>query len=409
MDEARYPRRRRAQVQPLSPSKGWSEFELERTGSRHGRTREVSYTQSRQNEAELTAALDQEQAARKRLEQRQEQLKQAARQMMGIVDQVKGDLNQQVVSTLQHALLELLEDEDVPEPPAEDDVGGASGESGASGEPGTSGEQGASGESVLFESAVHVSGTAGRVVLGADVLLWGKEAALEPTVTVELATVSKVSRKCVRLSPFTCAERCTVESTQSVYFDFSSGAEGRELCELFTATVEEAVAAAKAAAALTTADPAVAVNPAAADLDDPGVADHPAAATATKERPLTARQRVGAELRMKLQEVVRLRSQKKVNEAAAALDAIPDGKMTTGAKGRARELVGTTFTFGGLALTKDIVARFLRSPEVRLLLPEEFQKKKQRAKDAEVEKRLLEAAKSFFCDLMKVKGKTGGQ
>ena len=147
MDEARYPRRRRAQVQPLSPSKGWSEFELERTGSRHGRTREVSYTQSRQNEAELTAALDQEQAARKRLEQRQEQLKQAARQMMGIVDQVKGDLNQQVVSTLQHALLELLEDEDVPEPPAEDDVGGASGESGASGEPGTSGEQGASGES----------------------------------------------------------------------------------------------------------------------------------------------------------------------------------------------------------------------------------------------------------------------
>ena len=86
-----------------------------------------------------------------------------------------------------------------------------------------------------------------------------------------------------------------------------------------------------------------------------------------------------------------------------------DGKMTTGAKGRARELVGTTFTFGGLALTKDIVARFLRSPEVRLLLPEEFQKKKQRAKDAEVEKRLLEAAKSFFCDLMKVKGKTGGQ
>ena len=61
------------------------------------------------------------------------------------------------------------------------------------------------------------------------------------------------------------------------------------------------------------------------------------------------------------------------------------------------------------ALTKDIVARFLRSPEVRLLLPEEFQKKKQRAKDAEVEKRLLEAAKSFFCDLMKVKGKTGGQ
>jgi len=44
---------------------------------------------------------------------------------------------------------------------------------------------------------------------------------------------------------------------------------------------------------------------------------------------------------------------------------------------------------------------------VRLLLPEEFQKKKQRTKDAEVERRLLEAAKCFFRDLMKVKGETG--
>ena len=116
---------------------------------------------------------------------------------------------------------------------------------------------------------------------------------------------------------------------------------------------------------------------------------------------------MGAELREKLQEVVGLLSKKKTKEAAAALDAIPPGKMTTGAKGRARELRDTTFTFGGLALTKDIVARFLRAPEVRLLLPEEFQQKQQRAKDAEVEKRLLEAAKSFFRDLMKVKGKTG--
>jgi hypothetical protein len=105
---------------------------------------------------------------------------------------------------------------------------------------------------------------------------------------------------------------------------------------------------------------------------------------------------------------VRLRSQNKTKEADAAFDAIPPGKMTTGAKGRALELRGTAFTFGGLALTRDIIARFLRAPEVRLLLPEEFQKKQQRAKDSEVEKRLLEAAKGFFRDLMKVKGKTGG-
>eukprot|EP00966_Prymnesium_polylepis_P271289 6268136-Prymnesium_polylepis.1 len=45
-EEGRYPRRRRASVEPYSPSKGWSEFELERTGSRHERTREVSYEES---------------------------------------------------------------------------------------------------------------------------------------------------------------------------------------------------------------------------------------------------------------------------------------------------------------------------------------------------------------------------
>ena len=122
---------------------------------------------------------------------------------------------------------------------------------------------------------------------------------------------------------------------------------------------------------------------------------------------MTARQRDGAELRVRLQEVVRLQNKDRTGQVAAALDAIPAGKMTTGAKGRARELRNTLFTFGGLALTKDIVARFLCAPEVRLLLPEEFQKKQQRAKDAEVERRLLEAAKLFFRDLMKVKGKTG--
>jgi hypothetical protein len=80
-DEPRYARRRRAPVQPLSPSKYWSEFELRRTGHRHERTLEVSYAESRQNEAELTAALDRERAARNRLEERQNTLKRVARQL----------------------------------------------------------------------------------------------------------------------------------------------------------------------------------------------------------------------------------------------------------------------------------------------------------------------------------------
>ena len=163
--------------------------------------------------------------------------------------------------------------------------------------------------------------------------------------------------------------------------------------------MEEAVTAAAAAGA--------AAASAAAASDAAATTATVAATTTTKERPLTARHREGAELRDRLKKVISMQSIDRTREAAAALDAIPAGKMTTGAKGRARELRGTLFTFGGLALTKDIVARFLRAPEVRMLLPEEFQKTQQRAKDAEVEKRLLEAAKAYFRDLMKVKGKTG--
>ena len=208
LDEARYPRRRRAPVQPLSPSKGWSDFELQRTGSRHERTREVSYEESRRNEAELAARLEGERAARARLEERQRGLEHVAIQLQGIINQAEGELNRQAVCTLQQALLELLEQEHGPDPPADE-----SGEPGASGEPGTSGEPGASGEPgerALFESAARVGGVAGRAVLGAEVLLWGEDAAPEPAMRVELVAISNVSTKRMRLSPFAFVERCVV-------------------------------------------------------------------------------------------------------------------------------------------------------------------------------------------------------
>ena len=188
--EPRFPQRRRTQPEQFSPSKGWSDYECGRVGSRHDRTREVSYEESRQNEAELTTALEREGAARERLEERQRELERVARQLQGIVDQASGELNRQAVSTLQQALLELLEQEHDPDPPADE-----SGEPGASGAPGASGEPEASGESgasVLFESAARVNGTVGRAVLGAEVLLWGEEGTLEPTVRVDLAAVANV-------------------------------------------------------------------------------------------------------------------------------------------------------------------------------------------------------------------------
>ena len=117
-----------------------------------------------------------------------------------------GALNKQAVSTLQQALLELLEQEHEPDPPAD--------------ESDQSSEQEAA---VLFESAALVNGVEGRVLLGAETLLWGEAHASEPTVSVELATVTHVSTKRVRLSPFAHIERCIIESSQPTYFDFAEG------------------------------------------------------------------------------------------------------------------------------------------------------------------------------------------
>ena len=236
-NDLRYPRRSRSMPQQFSPSKGWSAFELERTGQRHARTRDVSYRESRQNEAELTATLEREQAARDRLEQRQEQLLQCARQLRGIVDQAKGDLNQQAVSTLQHALLELLDDEHEAEAPADDGEGGEGDEQHMP---------------PLFEAAATVNGDVGRVVLGADILLWGKQDAAEPAIQLPLVSISGIGVKRVQLNPFKRADRCTLEGKQQVCFDFA-GADGRELSEQFRIAVEERVAAAAAAEAAATA------------------------------------------------------------------------------------------------------------------------------------------------------------
>lgn len=386
-------------MEQLSPSKGWGEYDLNRAGSRHDSTRAISYMQSCKNEADLAAALEAERAARQRMHLRHEEMLRAARQLQLVADLQEGRLNQQAASVLQQALLDLLAQEDgtdvseLQEDKAadvrecEDEVQEEA--------------------RVVFEALASRSGVQGRAVLGSEILLWGVEAsALEPTMRVELTTISKVSSKRVQISPFTSVERLIIESescsltSQPINLDFASHSEGREICERFKVALMDAVTSAKAAAANANAAANAVVT---TEEVDAGKKER----THGHERALTERKRTGADLRLRLKEVVSLRAKHKTNEAATLMEAIPDGKMTTGARGRTKELCDLVFTFGGLALTKDIVARFLRTPEVRLLLPEELQQKRLRAKDALVEARLLEAAKQFFRNLMKVKGKTG--
>lgn len=378
--EGHSPQRRRARsLQKYSPSTGWSKAELKRTGHRHGRTRDVTYPECRQNEAELQLALERENAACMRLRLRHDGMQRSSRKLQGIIDLASGELNRQCVAMLQQALLELLLEEDEPLELENDDTPGEMGEVEAVSD---------GMEMVLFEALASIKGAAGRLTLGPDMILWGGLDAPEPSVRVPLKSVRGVSAKCVQLTPFSRAECCTLEGEHTIRFDFL-GVDGRELSERFRIVVEEAIVT--AAATIEAAESATANGE---DM----------VTTTTQERPLTARQRIGAELRIRLQEVVRLQSKNKTKEAAAAMAAIPKGEMNTGARVRSKELRDATFSFGGLASTKDIVARFLQSPEqVRLLLPEEFQQKNVRAKDAEVERRLLGAAKSFFSDLMKVR------
>eukprot|EP00310_Coccolithus_braarudii_P001145 CAMPEP_0183379052 /NCGR_PEP_ID=MMETSP0164_2-20130417/125230_1 /TAXON_ID=221442 /ORGANISM="Coccolithus pelagicus ssp braarudi, Strain PLY182g" /LENGTH=376 /DNA_ID=CAMNT_0025556629 /DNA_START=484 /DNA_END=1611 /DNA_ORIENTATION=+ len=217
-----------------------SNYERDRVGSRHGRVREVSYSESRENEVQLSAALERERDARERLEQRHAEMQRIARELQLTVDAQAGGLNQQMAATLQRALLDLLAQEDEPEgdQPSEGQTAAEDCEMGASS------EQEAS---IRFEAGAHVGGVAGRAVVGSEELLWSELFASEPTMRMELVSVTQISTKRMRLSPFSSVERCVIKASLPASFDFASDAEGRALCEQFRVAVEDAVTAAAAA------------------------------------------------------------------------------------------------------------------------------------------------------------------
>lgn len=119
--------------------------------------------------------------------------------------------------------------------------------------------------------------------------------------------------------------------------------------------------------------------------------------------------RKGRELRELLQQVVKLRSAHKMTEsdllleAAAAADDSSVGEALV--KKRAQQLRGELFTFGGLELTRAILAQFLSLPEVKLLLPEATRQAQQEAADSKTAIALLEAASKFLHEVLKSKGR----
>ena len=131
---------------------------------------------------------------------------------------------------------------------------------------------------------------------------------------------------------------------------------------------------------------------------------------------LTARVRAGRELRQKLQEAARQYtshakgSTAKADQAMAELEATAptsdEGKRKIQQLGKelVRGLRDTAFSYGGYAVTKEVIARFLELPEVRLLLPAEMQKKQQAAADHETQQVLIDTAKHFIATVYKARG-----
>lgn len=125
----------------------------------------------------------------------------------------------------------------------------------------------------------------------------------------------------------------------------------------------------------------------------------------------TQRVREGRELREGLQAISKLKSDDRTKEARAKFDELKSGVQAKPGlvNVRAFELARNLFGVGGFELTQAVLDKFLSLRDVKQLLPEAVAKTRQQATDADTAVKLLEAAKSFFTVIMKVKGTKGGR
>ena len=77
------------------------------------------------------------------------------------------------------------------------------------------------------------------------------------------------------------------------------------------------------------------------------------------------------------------------------------------AKKRVGALRDAAFSFGGLSLSRRLLARFLEMPEVRLLLPDVLREKQSAAKRSEVNELLVSTAKTFLSEILGAHCKVG--
>lgn len=149
------------------------------------------------------------------------------------------------------------------------------------------------------------------------------------------------------------------------------------------------------------------------DMHPPRAAPAPASASSSGEAAaasavkLSARVQKGQELRELLRCVSKLHSKHKTKEADELLASAATNSISSEAlaKKRAQQLRNELFTFGGLELTRHVLASFLDLSEVKLLLPERVKQARMDAADAKTARLLLEAASSFLHSVLASKGR----
>jgi len=364
---------------------GFSASDRQRLGSRH------------KQEYEFTRAEEQEQLAQERL--KVEQLLQLREDMVGELRHLTAQAEAlatreglepgevDLARYLQQALIELIDDEELP---AQEEAAAeaAAEEAVAADEVPAAAEARELAADIEAASEARVAAMADAATSAAAAAEAASEAALDAALGEGAAADPGLQRDAAAAEAASSKAAVALAAAEAGLRDASAA----------TRRADGALAEARAAEA-------AAAAAAASDSESEGAADADAAPTPRRH----ARHGIGAALRPLLRRVSELEKAGKYAKAAELLATAPSG-TSLGRKAlhmRAHQLRDTAFSIGGLDATKAAVALFIKQLEVQQLLPEQLRDRQHDAADDEVGRMMLDTAKAFFTQVFGPRPKGG--
>ena len=396
------------------------DYDASRLGSRHARTRDVTYAEATKQLEEMGL----------QAEAWLHEVRRVSTQMDIILDDIPPE-QQAAARALQAALIEMLDD-------AGDDDGDDGDDANVCGQCESDDEscapegsniteaeqvamayfqevteavgwstEGAPPSPPLAVLRASLNGCAGGLLLTQFELLWIKAGChfADAQLLVPLRQIERAGASLLK-SPFgSCAELLVETRGEQAPVRFACGSAVADV-ELFSLELATAVAAIPGTAPVT----------AAAAPAPPAAAAAPPAAAAAPPVPRQTKQRLAADdLRQKLKQVVKLQrshakgSSKAAAEMLAELQAAPDKapSIHTAYK-QSEHLRDIALGFGGYAQARLVIEQFLKMPMVKLLLPDVLRELQQSSSDVSVALELMKQAKQFFTEIFGV-GFRGGR